>query len=263
MNTAETSLPAVERLEKPALVVGLAALVLCAALGFRDPVQFFRSYLLAFVFWMGLPLGCGALLMIQYLIGGTWGFPLRRPLESGTKTFYLMAVLVLPILFKLPLLYPWANSAVVQADPLLQYKHAYLNEPFFTARAAMYFAAWLLFAFFLNKWSRQQDETGDAALARRLRPYVDRDRQMLVEDIARNRPDAILVGRLDTRFHQWAWSDAAITAARADYRLFAAEPGEDFPAELYVRKDLIGLRATLPGVADGGENGARAPRESP
>ena len=123
MNTAETSIPGIERLEKPALVGGLAALVLCAALGFRDPTQFFRSYLLAFVFWIGLPLGCSAILMLHHLVGGTWGFPLRRPLESGTKTFFLMAVLVLPILFRLPVLYSWADPAKVQADPLLQYKH--------------------------------------------------------------------------------------------------------------------------------------------
>jgi hypothetical protein len=78
---------------------------------------------------------------------------------------------------------------------------------------------------------------------------------MLVEDIERGRPDAILVGRLDTRFHQWAWSDPAITAARADYQFFAAEPGRDFPAELWVRMDLIERRASLPG---GGEDGAAA-----
>jgi hypothetical protein len=91
---------------------------------------------------------------------------------------------------------------------------------------------------------------GDEALARRLAPYIDRDRRMLVEDIERNRPDAILVGRLDTRFHRWAWNDPAIAAARADYRVFAVEPGKDFPAELWVRKDLIGLRASLPGGGD-------------
>ncbi len=99
------------------------------------------------------------------------------------------------------------------------------------------------------------EHPGDEALARRLAPYIDRDRRMLVEDIERGRPDAILVGRLDTRFHQWAWSDPAITAARADYQLFAAEPGRDFPAELWARKDLIGLRASLPG---GGEDDAAA-----
>jgi len=168
MNTPETSLPAVERLEKPALVLGLGALVLCAALGFRDPAQFFRSYLLAFVFWIGLPLGCGAILMIHYMIGGTWGFPLRRPLESGIKTFFLMVILVLPILFRLPLLYSWADPAKVQADPLLQYKHSYLNVPFFLVRTAIYFAAWLLIAWFLNKWSHRQDETADARLTARL-----------------------------------------------------------------------------------------------
>jgi hypothetical protein len=169
MNTADTSIPGIDRLGKTALVIGVAALVLCIALGFRDPTQFFRSYLLAFVFWIGLPLGCGAILMIHYMIGGTWGFPLRRPLESGTKTFFLMVVLVLPLLFRLPVLYSWADPDKVQADPLLQYKHAYLNVPFFLVRTAIYFAAWLLITYFLNKWSREQDETGEAALTQRLR----------------------------------------------------------------------------------------------
>ena len=154
---------------KTALVVGVLALVLCVMLGLGNPVQFFRSYLLAFVFWIGLPLGCGAILMIHYMIGGKWGFPLRRPLESGTKTFLLMAVLVLPILFRLPILYSWADPAKVQADPLLQYKHPYLNVPFFIIRTAIYFAAWFLIAYYLIKWSHQQDQTGEAGLTTRLR----------------------------------------------------------------------------------------------
>jgi hypothetical protein len=169
MNTAETTLPGIERLGKTALVAGSASLVLFVALGFRDPVQFLRSYLLAFVFWVGLPLGCTAILMIHNMIGGTWGFPLRRPLESGTKTMFLMAVLVLPILFRLPLLYSWADPAVVQADPLLQYKHAYLNVPFFVVRTVIYFSIWLLIISLVNKWSKQQDETGEEDLTQRIR----------------------------------------------------------------------------------------------
>jgi hypothetical protein len=169
MNTAETSIPGIERLGKTSLVVGSVALVLFAALGWRDPVQFFRSYLLAFVFWIGLPLGCTAILMIHNMIGGTWGFPLRRPLESGTKTLVLMAVLVLPILFRLPLLYSWADPSKVAADPLLQYKHAYLNVPFFVVRTVIYFSIWILITSLLNKWSQQQDETGEAGLTQRAR----------------------------------------------------------------------------------------------
>jgi len=169
MNTADTSIPGIERLAKTALVVGLAAMLLLAALGFRDPVQFFRSYLFAFVFWIGVPLGCSAIWMLHNMIGGTWGFPLRRLFEAGTKTFLLMAVLVLPILFRLPVLYSWADPAKVAADPLLQYKHPYLNVPFFIVRTVIYFSAWLLITFLLNKWSRQQDETGEAGLTQRIR----------------------------------------------------------------------------------------------
>lgn len=168
MNTGEIALPEVARAEKPALALGIGALVLCAALGFHDPTQFFRSYLFAFVFWIGLPLGCSAILMLHHLVGGTWGFPLRRPLESATKTFILMAVLVLPILFRLPVLYSWADPAKVQADSLLQYKHPYLNPTFFIIRTVIYFALWLGLAFFLNKWSRQQDESGDVSIISRM-----------------------------------------------------------------------------------------------
>jgi hypothetical protein len=103
------------------------------------------------------------------------------------------------------------------------------------------------------------EHPGDEALAQRLAPYIDRDRDRLVRDIEGNRPDAILVGRTDTRFHRWVWSDPAVAAAMANYQFFAANPDKNFPAELYVRKDLIGLRATLPG----GEEGGRAQRPSP
>ena len=37
---------------------------------FASPTQFFRSYLLAFVFWVGVPLGCSAILMLHHLVGG-------------------------------------------------------------------------------------------------------------------------------------------------------------------------------------------------
>jgi hypothetical protein len=94
---------------------------------------------------------------------------------------------------------------------------------------------------------RMDENPGDAALVERMRAYIDADRDRLVADLNRYRPDALLVGRLDTRFHQWVWNDPKITAARADYRLFATETGPDFPAELWVRDDLFGLR---PGLSD-------------
>jgi hypothetical protein len=107
------------------------------------------------------------LLMLHHLVGGSWGFVIRRILEAGTRTLPLMLVLFLPILFGVHSLYEWSNPHVVAADPTLQAKHAYLNVPFFVVRAAVYFIAWLTFSFILNRWSTQQDATGDLQLVRR------------------------------------------------------------------------------------------------
>jgi len=168
MNATEISETGIERVAKAALTIGVAALALCILANLRSPAQFFRSYLLAFVFWIGLSLGCSAILMLHHLVGGAWGFPLRRLLESGTHTFWLMAVLILPILFRLPVLYNWADPSKVRVDPLLQYKHPYLNVPFFVLRTVIYFVIWLLMAYYLRKWSRRQDETGEPDLTARL-----------------------------------------------------------------------------------------------
>ena len=90
------------------------------------------------------------------------------------------------------------------------------------------------------------EHPGDAALRQRLQPYADRDKAMLIEDIGRQRPDALLVGPLNTRMHAALWADPEISAARADYRLFATNDRPDFPAELWVRKDLVGPGAGRP-----------------
>jgi hypothetical protein len=98
---------------------------------------------------------------------------------------------------------------------------------------------------------RIDENPHDAALAARMRIYIDADRDRLVADLNRNRPDALLVGRLDTRFHQWLWNDPEVAAERADYRPYATEANAGFPAELWVRADLFGLRPGLPEGAVG------------
>jgi hypothetical protein len=129
--------------------------------------QFFRSYLIAYLFWLGLALGCLPVLMLHHLVGGTWGFSVRRILEAGTRTLPLMAVLFVPLLFGIHSLYEWSHPDLVARDELLQAKHAYLNVPFFIVRAALYFLVWILLARFLNEWSVEQDRTGSPVLIRR------------------------------------------------------------------------------------------------
>ena len=168
MNDAGTIRAQLDRVQRIALQCGAAGLVLCAVFAIWSRTQFFRSYLFAYVFWLAIPMGCMAILMLHHLTGGWWGYPIRRLLEAGTRTFVWMAALFLPVLLGMSRLYEWAQPAAVAADPMLQYKRPYLNAPFFTVRLVIYFAIWIGLARLLNKWSSEQDHTADPRLATRL-----------------------------------------------------------------------------------------------
>lgn len=156
------------QLERGAMGLGLAALALTLAGAFFSGPQFYRSYLFAYLFWAGMALGCLALLMLQYLTGGGWGLAIRRILEAGTRTLPLVAVLFVPVALGMKALYVWAQPEAVAADELLQHKAAYLNAPFFLARAGFYFAVWLGLAWLLHRGSLAE-ERGEAGAMRRLR----------------------------------------------------------------------------------------------
>jgi len=54
------------------LGVGVVGALACVAGFFLQPEQFMRAYLIGFMLWLGLSLGCMALLMVQHLSGGLW-----------------------------------------------------------------------------------------------------------------------------------------------------------------------------------------------
>jgi hypothetical protein len=149
-----------------ALVAAVAALALAAVGGLLVPDRFFRSYLVAWQFWLGLPLGALGLLMIHNLTGGEWGLVIRRPLEAMAGTLPVMAVLFLPVLLGLGRLYEWTHGEHIEEEHLrhaVEAKSAYLNVPFFLLRAGIYWAFWLIAAWLMNRWSAERD----AVLARR------------------------------------------------------------------------------------------------
>ncbi|MSR83158.1 MAG: hypothetical protein EXS58_09575 [Candidatus Latescibacteria bacterium] len=160
--------PYFDRLQKRAFTVGGIGLVILAISAFVDPQQFFRSYLLGFLFCMGLPMGSLAILMLHHLAGGTWGFAIRRLLEAAARTAPLVLIFFIPVLLGMHELYEWSHPEAVARDPVLLQKSGYLNVPFFLVRAAIYFAIWLTLSFLLNKWSLQQDATINTAPTRRM-----------------------------------------------------------------------------------------------
>jgi hypothetical protein len=158
------TLPAdrIRRVQRGGVIAGAAAALvsLLGAVLFSGAEQFFRAYLTAFMFWLGIALGSLAILMLQFLTGGAWGMVIRRHLEAASRTLPLLTLAFVPILFGLPFLYIWARPEVVAADPILQAKQPYLNTPFFIIRAVLYFAIWNALAFMLNRWSLEQDAAG-------------------------------------------------------------------------------------------------------
>ncbi|MDB5307766.1 MAG: hypothetical protein JWO38_1968 [Gemmataceae bacterium] len=115
MSTAPTAPPAYpghpdwagpQRFALGAAVVGIALFAvagginLAAAKGEHAEgaakTHFLSAYLAGWTFWMSLPVGGMALLMIHYLAKTSWGLLLKRSLESATRTLPLMAALFVP-----------------------------------------------------------------------------------------------------------------------------------------------------------------------
>ena len=159
------SVSGLQRLGTIAAIVGVVLAGVGVALSGLD--RFYQAYLVGYTFWLGVALGSMALLMVQHLSGGAWGVVIRRPLEAATSTIPVMAVLFVPIALGMHSLYEWTHEGALN-DPMIAAKAAYLNTPFFLARAVFYFVVWIAMSQLLLKWSREQDQTGDPAYAKKL-----------------------------------------------------------------------------------------------
>ncbi|MFN2375679.1 MAG: hypothetical protein ABR538_04030 [Candidatus Binatia bacterium] len=148
------------RVQTPALGIGGLALAASLAGALVWPEAFYRAWLVAFLYWLAMSLGCTAILMMQYISGGRWGAAIRRPLEAGAANVPMMALFFVPIVLGIPYLYPWADPDLVAQSAQLQWKAPYLNTQMFTLRAVIYFAIWSALSMCLVSWSRQEEAEG-------------------------------------------------------------------------------------------------------
>jgi hypothetical protein len=158
---------ALGRMERRGLVVGAVFLLALAAGLVLDRAQFLRSYLFAFVFWLGIAVGCLGLAMLNQLTGGLWGVVPRRLHEAAASTIPFLGLAFVPVLLGVGSIYVWAGPEGA-ADANVQSKAVYLNVPFFVGRAVFYFLVWSVLASLLSRWSLRQDEQPDPARAERL-----------------------------------------------------------------------------------------------
>ena len=160
------------------LIVAAVAAVLSIPFAFTHggPVHLLRAYLLGFMISFGLAGGGLCMLMLQYVSGGKWGLVLRRPLEAMSRTMWLVAAMLVPILALMKHLYQWAafpdakatawafaNGYMTKEQQLTaNAKHAMLSPVPAIVQSVIIFAILLTFMTLLNKWSLQRDADPEA-----------------------------------------------------------------------------------------------------
>jgi len=130
------------------LIAGVAGLALIA------PAGVLHGYLCAFVILLGLPLGSGALMMLQWLIPGRWAPPLLPAFRAASGTAMLFVPLFVPLAIGAASLYPWAGG---KGEPMHGGREVYLNLGFFLGRSAIYLIVWTLGGWLLSRGPRSPD----------------------------------------------------------------------------------------------------------
>ena len=147
------------RMGLASLVAGVLGLVAAVAgLLLAPPEQFYPAYLFAFLYWLGISLGCLGWLMVHTLVHRGWGLALHRLLAAGARTIPLMAVLSLPLIFGFRYLYPWLGERAAGGESSFLARELYLNPAFFFGRALFYLLVWVALAWILPALSYRSDE---------------------------------------------------------------------------------------------------------
>ena len=131
------------------------------------------SYHIGFLASIAFVIGSLAFVMCLHQTGAGWAAVIRRQFENLMSLAPVGALLFLPTLVlcytKPGLLWKWMDPAYVAGDVIYAKKAAYLNLPFFTARAIIFFLVWGTLALVLRTLSLRQDTDGDRWKTRTMR----------------------------------------------------------------------------------------------
>lgn len=149
----------VNRLRTLSLGIGGIALIIWIVGAYFNTEQALRSWLLGFIFWSGIGIGCIGVLMLQYLTGGAWGIVIRRILEAGSRTLSMIALLFLPLAVGVTSLYEWTH--LPPTEHIIEARGWYMTASGWIIRSVVYFALFGVMVYFLNKWSAAQDQSAN------------------------------------------------------------------------------------------------------
>jgi hypothetical protein len=149
-----------------AAAVAAAGSLLCGFGLLMAPRTTLAGWLTSALFLLGLPLGAMTVLMVDGLTGGRWGDALRPPLRAIVATLPLALMLLLPLLARLDLVFPWAGADPGMLPDTVRQKLAYLNGPFFIIRFLACALAWLALGWLILTWTAPDTDRPDRRTSR-------------------------------------------------------------------------------------------------
>ncbi|MBI5209878.1 MAG: quinol:cytochrome C oxidoreductase [Elusimicrobia bacterium] len=151
-------------------VLAIVGALGCADSLIIDPARFWANWLVWTLMLVSAGLGSLFLVSLEHLTGARWSIPLRRTAERVASLLIPGSLAMLAALIGIPVLFPWAQPGWPE-DPLQAGKTAWLNVPFFTARAAACAALWIGSWKVLAGGSLELDRTRDPRLHLRLQRF--------------------------------------------------------------------------------------------
>ena len=115
-----------------ALAIGIIG---CAVGSAGNAPAFYRGWLCAYIFWLGVPLGAVTLILVHDLTGGAWMASARPTLAAAATTMPVATLAGIPVLLGLRAVYPWPGASDLG-------NAWYLNTGFFVLRYAMDVVLW-------------------------------------------------------------------------------------------------------------------------
>ena len=148
-----------------ALIVGVIGLVLCTIGLLADPRRAVAAYLFAYVAVLTMVLGALIQVMISHVTAARWFTVLRKLTLTVTASLPMLAVLLLPVLFGVHRLYPWAHAASLSPAmrKLAVHRQAWLNVPFFVVRAIAYVIIFAACGEMLRRWAARENHVSRGA----------------------------------------------------------------------------------------------------
>ncbi|MFC2171588.1 hypothetical protein ACFLU6_03030 [Acidobacteriota bacterium] len=157
------------RLTGTGLALMAAGIVVCLIAllteGGRSSIGF--AYLWGFAFFWVIVLGSLFFVALQHVTRSIWSVVIRRVAEMFAAPMWIAAILFIPVLLfiwfgdQIPL-FAWLDPDHPAALHITGFKKAYLNLPFFIARAVSFFIIWIFFARYFVSRSLKLEVTDSA-----------------------------------------------------------------------------------------------------